>query len=114
MGFRKAQTLYKTAPGAYVRGVWMEGAAIQATLYASVQPAIGQELLVLPEGLRTRATVKVYTDQELNTAENGQKADRIQWQGHIYEIAMKAPYQSDVINHFKYYATKLQVPDDAA
>lgn len=97
-----------------MRGVWTEGASTATTLYASVQPAIGQELMVLPEGLRTRATVKIYTDQELNTAENGQAPDRIEWQGHMYEIAMKAPYQSDVINHFKYFATKLQVPDDAA
>lgn len=114
MGFRKAQNLIKRGPGSYVRGVWTQGTDVATTLYASVQPAIGQELLVLPEGLRTRATVKIYTDQELNTAENGQTADRIEWRGHVYEIAMKAPYQSDVINHFKYYATKLQVPDDAA
>lgn len=114
MGFRKAQVLLKTAPGAYVRGEWVEGAPVATTLYASIQPAIGQELLVLPEGLRTRATVKVYTDQELNTSENGQSPDRIEWQGHVYEIAMKAPYQSGVINHFKYFATKIQAPNDAA
>lgn len=112
MGFRTAQTVMRQTAGAYYRGEWANGVETVVTVYGSVQPVSGQELMVLPEGRRTRDTVKIYTDTELNTSENNQQADKILWRGHLYEVAMKAPYQSGVINHFKYYATKLQVPND--
>jgi hypothetical protein len=113
MGFRSAQTVLRQGPGGYARGEWVDGAETVVTVYGSVQPVNGQELLVLPEGRRTSDVVKIYTDTELTTSESNQQPDKILWRGHMYEIAMKAPYQSGVINHFKYYATKLQVPNDA-
>lgn len=79
---------------------------------ASVQPVTGRELEVLPEGLRSKAVVKIYSNVELVPLRDGQKSDILEWRGQSYEISMKADYQSDVINHFKYYATK--VPNDAA
>ena len=112
MGFRSAQTVMRQTGGGYVRGEWVDGTQAVVTIYGSVQPVSGQELLVLPEGRRTSEVVKVYTDSELNTSEIGQDPDRMMWRGHLYEIAMKAPHQSNVINHFKYYATKIQVPND--
>lgn len=112
MGFRSAQNIIRTGQGAYTRGEWADGTPNLVTIYGSVQPVSGQELNVLPEGLRTRETVKIYTDSELNTAEVSQRPDRLEWRGKVYEIAMKSPYQSGVINHFKYYATKVQVPND--
>lgn len=112
MGFRKAQTITRTGPGAYVRGEWVNGVPSAMTIQASVQPVTGQELLVLPEGRRTMEVVKIYTSAELVTNDNSQQPDVLEWRGKSYEIAMKAAYQSDVINHFKYYATK--VPNDAA
>lgn len=112
MGFRKSQTIIRTAPGAYVRGEWVDGAPAPLTIQASVQPVTGQELLVLPEGRRSSDVVKIYTSSELLASAEGQQPDVLAWRGHSYEISMKADYQSDVINHFKYYATK--VPNDAA
>lgn len=114
MGFRSAQSIIRTGVGGYVKGEYQDGMSEPITIYGSVQPVSGQELMVLPEGLRTRETVKIYTDTELNTAEFNQRPDRLEWRGKVYEIAMKAPYQSGVINHFKYYATKEQVPNDPA
>ena len=112
MGFRKSQTIARTGPGAYVRGVWTQGAPAAVTIQASVQPVTGRELEALPEGLRTKGVVKVYSDDELVPLGPNQKPDVLMWRGHAYEISMKADYQSGVINHFKYYATK--VPNDAA
>lgn len=112
MGFRSAQTIIRQTPGAYYHGEWAPGIESTVTIFGSVQPVGGQELMALPEGRRTSEVVKLYTDVELNTSEISQQADRMMWRGHMYEISMKAPYQSNVINHFKYYATKIQVPND--
>lgn len=59
--------------GAYVAGVWVETSA-PLTIRASVQPLDGRELQLLEPGLRSRRTVKIYTDTRLRTARGGEGA----------------------------------------
>ena len=113
MGFHKAQTIIKRGPGGYVDGEWQDGSDAVMTIQGSVQPVRGQELMALPEGLRSLEVVKMYTDTELITLDENQRPDRLVWRGKTIELGTKESWQSDVINHFKYYATKVQVPNDA-
>jgi hypothetical protein len=38
-----------------------------------------------------------------------QQPDRIDWFGHTYEITAKSVRQMSVINHYRYWATKVPV-----
>jgi type 1 glutamine amidotransferase len=55
-----------TPTGAMVSGRWVAGASTAETIRASVQPAGPRDLLHLPEGDRTKAAVKIYTDGDLS------------------------------------------------
>ncbi len=81
-------TRRRRAAGAYVDGLWVDGASTDADIVASVQPASHRDLLRLPEGLRTRSTVAVITDDDLQTANEAlkQAADRIVYQGEEWEV----------------------------
>lgn len=107
MGFRSAQTIIRRGAGVYSGGQWVEGSDTNLTIYASVQPANGEELKALPEGYRTKETLKLYSSDELIPLGDNRRPDILLWRGAQYEISLKGPWQSGVISHFKYYASKI-------
>ena len=76
------------AAGYTVNGRSVPGAPIPFTIYAVIEPLAGRELLILPEGERSKESVKIYTDTRLQTInETGMiKADRVSWQGRQFEV----------------------------
>lgn len=74
--------------GTHTAGRWVSGGYADSTIIASVQPVKSSELLLLPEGERTRGSVKVYSDDDLRTADEPNKlpADRILWDGYEWEV----------------------------
>lgn len=76
--------------GTLAAGVFTAGATTQLTLTAMVQPVSGRDLLRLPEGLRTRELVAVFTPTALRTTDEhaGTPADRFTWQGRTYEVQL--------------------------
>lgn len=80
----------RTSPGSYVKGVHQPGESSTFGIVASVQPASGRDLLRLEEGQRTRETITVFTPDDLRTADEaaGTPADRIEWQGSLYEVQL--------------------------
>jgi len=110
--FRKPYTVNRTAPGSYVAGNWVAGAASTVSIMATIQPVSDQDLKALPEGTRSSDVVKIYTDTVLYTVEDqgtNQQPDRITWFGHVYEITSKSVRQMGVINHYRFWATKVPV-----
>jgi len=110
--FRKPYTVNRTAPGAYINGVWVNGSASTISITATIQPVSDQDLINLPAGTRSSDVVKIYTSTELKTTEDGgdnQQPDRITWLGNVYEITSKSVRQMGVINHFRFWATKVPV-----
>lgn len=65
------------------------------SINANVQPLSGSELLRLPEGLRTRETVALWTDGDLRTADEsaGVLADTVTVSGRTYEIELVEDWQ---------------------
>jgi len=51
----------RVAAGSYVNGKWVDGAASNVNIKAIIQVARGDDLLVLPEGLRTEEAIKLHT-----------------------------------------------------
>lgn len=81
-------TLTSYAAGSYTSGRWSAGASSTSTISASVQPAGPRDLMHLPEGDRTKAAVKLYTDSELSEGDesSGLVPDQITWNGEQWEI----------------------------
>lgn len=91
-------------------GRWTRGAVTDTDLFATVQPANARDLQILPEGLRQRDAIKLYTDDAvLRTAnQNGQgDADEVVVDGVSYEVQSIAR-QRAVMAHYKALATRIQ------
>jgi len=110
--FRKPQTILRVLPGAYVDGVFVPGAEATITIQASVQPLSDADLINLPSGRRASDVVKLYTVSDLLTTEDmgaDQQPDKLVWRGDVFEISSKSVRQSGVLDHFRYWATKVAV-----
>jgi hypothetical protein len=76
------------AGGSYPGGRWSGVGTSDEDILASVQPVSGRDLLRLPEGLRTRDTLAIITDDDLRTANetSGVEADRLVVNGEEWEV----------------------------
>ena len=108
MSFRKPYDVLHEAAGAYVSGIFVPGAKSVSSIMASIQPVTEQDMVTPPEGRRLSDMVKIYTDSDLQEAEEstGLQPDLIVWRGYAYEINAKSVRQMDVINHYKVFATR--------
>lgn len=111
--FRKIKTILREAAGSYVNGKWVAGTRSTLTSIASVQPItlskLAADMIVLPEGRHFSDFVKVYSDNKLQVAADGEgiQPDIIVHEDFGYELIGIEPNRSDVINHYKYTAAKL-------
>jgi len=101
MSFRLPQTIKRTAPGAYVDGIFINGATSELSIHASIQPMTGEDMFTLPEGRRLSDYVKAYTDTLIQVVAEGQQPDRLVWRGKEYEAIQFDVRQMGVINHYK-------------
>ncbi len=90
-------------------GYWSQGRFVQDTnpatieIYASCQPASGQDMQSLPEGRRNKEAYVLYTATELFTADVKTKrsADQVKIGQYWYEVVKVGPFQSGVIPHYR-------------
>lgn len=103
MGFRKALSRKARTGGAYVNGVWAGESETTTTIQGSVQPTTGRQRDNIPEGYDSPSALLVITDTKLVTADaEGQRGDRIQFDGEWYAVVNREPWQNDVLNHYAY------------
>ena len=109
--FRKPYTKWVKSEGKYVNGKWVEGEVEISTFQASIQPLSAyamNALSALLQGRHISSAVKIYTDEVLNVAgENKQNGDEVEFQGQRYLVVARDAYQSDVINHYRYQAVRV-------
>ncbi len=108
--FFSTVTRYRRGAGSYVAGEWVDGTLTTSSLTASVQPAGGQDLLRLPESLRTRDAVKVFVGPgELRTADErtGLAADRILHEGEEYEVVGVEEFTATQMPHVEAMAVRV-------
>lgn len=80
--FLGSQTLtVERTTGSVVDGVWTQNVTTSFDIAGSVQPVIGRELQSLPEGQRTRARYKLFTESDLIVIDSasGTEPDRVQY-----------------------------------
>lgn len=96
-------------------GYWVEGSSTDSSIVASVQPASGEELQVLPEGERTKRAIRVYTATELRTTDPqaGTSSDELVISGLVgiddgtYQVQHVEPYYA-LLAHHKAIAVRRQ------
>jgi len=93
--FKKPFQLKRFLPGSYTNGKWAAGVATTLTVSGSIQPAKGYELLLLPEGDRSRGSVIVKMDSafQFEDEATGIKADQIYYGGHWYQVQQVQQWQ---------------------
>ncbi len=106
--FRQTVTVTRLGGGSLVKGRWTgEGSASTFDIKASIQPIRPNEVESLPEGRRNSKAFRLYTSADLRDMQSGANPDRVELFGEDYEVTAKAPWQNNVINHYKYFVTKL-------
>lgn len=98
-------------------GRWVSGDTETLEVEANVQPMRGHELVVLPEADRTKESIKVYSVETLQTAEEvkAEEADIIIWEGKKYRAIKTMPYKMGVLDHTKTICTRLpETPQNKA
>ena len=103
--FRKPYTKWVKSEGKYVNGKWVEGEENSAIFQASIQPLSTyamNALSALLQGRHISSAVKIYV-----AGENKQNGDEVEFQGQRYLVVARDAYQSDVINHYRYQAVRV-------
>lgn len=102
-------TITRYIGSAMVGGRYVLGAPSTFTIKASVQIAEGRDLLILPEGLRTKEIVVVFTSTFLTTAKQPgaqNDADQLTYLGAQWEI-ITSEDRSGPGNYFRCLAKKM-------
>lgn len=103
---RRPLVAYRKSGGQYVKSEWVDGTETEINFTATVQPlSNGVEMDVIPEGRRTNATYRLYTDTYLNTVKDD-NPDEVDIMGERFEVFARADWQNGLINHYKYIITK--------
>ena len=93
-------------------GNWVEGGVEEIEIKANVQPLGYRDSLLLPESERTKASIKIYSAEEILGAREGKEAtdaDEVEWEGYLWKVFRVHNYKMGVLNHYKAIATRLGV-----
>lgn len=95
--FSHPLTVIREKTGFYVEGRYQETPPEEVAIKASVQPVSGQDRMMLPEGIRSKEIVKIYTTYLLKTAsaEGSIKADVVIYNGCRYDVTMVQDWTVD-------------------
>ena len=96
-------TVTRTAAGSYSGGYYSPGATTTLTVTMTVQPLLEKELLLKPEGERTRRWMKAYSPVELFTVDTaaGKRADLVAYDGTTFEVMGVSKYVAEGLSHWK-------------
>lgn len=89
--------------GSWVKGRWVDGDGVEVEIGANVQPLRFHEILQMPESDRTKEWIKLYTTDQVYTAEEsseaGRSADIVIWNGKRFKAMRARRYQMGVLDH---------------
>jgi len=114
--FRRKFTVKRKSGGSYNTSGFFESTGADTTLEieASIQPATGSDMKLLPENRREEETTKLYTDTRLIgiIRGSGMNPDIIIIDGDDYEVVSVYPWSNGVIDHYKVLASKRVTNDE--
>ena len=94
--------------GGYVLGRYVPGSVSTFDIEACIEPAGAEDVLRLPEGVRDRKAITVFSRTALQHArQDAPKSDRITWENDIFEIGAVDEWNEQG-NYCKAVATKIE------
>lgn len=84
--FNQTLSVVRAGTGTYVDGVWTETPETTVQVRASVQPISARELAREPEGTRPTGAIRLFTLEELRTADIDQPEDRFVYRGKTWFV----------------------------
>lgn len=106
-GFKTGDyTVTRVVAGSYVSGLYVPGGTSTLSIEASIQPATGRDLQVLPEGQHGQETKVVYTTTELRTRRTTHDPDKITIDGETWECVTDERWEAFGGTHYRVYATR--------
>ena len=101
--FRQNIIVKGVVTGSYVNGIYTHDVAgPDLTIKATVCPAEGEDLRVLPEGERSASAFLLITEYRLCSTEVGeQRADRVEIYGDIYKVKHVSYWGNGVQSHYE-------------
>lgn len=87
-GIRQQITVKSRAAGSFVDGEFVEGPETQTQIYASVQPASGDDFKILPELSAGQAAIRVFSSAQIFSGNeiSVRRGDLISWQGEDWRV----------------------------
>jgi hypothetical protein len=111
--FRKPLVYTRLSPGSFVMGRWLEGTPTDFPFMASVQATTSHDVQFLDIARRERKSYTLFTDTKLLTLTPGTaNPDRVTINGEVFEVDVEAPWQNNVINHYKFIVTLMNAIED--
>jgi hypothetical protein len=106
---RNTVELERFTAGSYTKGVYAKGQSTTCDLDVNVQPVKPSEMLSLPEGQRTKETIKIFSDEALRSVEQvgSEAADRITYNDKVYEVFSTKNWQFSRIAHWMSLAQRV-------
>lgn len=106
-------TVTRAQGGSYVKGVWVANQGVDFIIKANIQPiAKSTDTLNVPEGERSKETIKVYTTTSLVSRKEGDnpvEGDIIHWEGKLFEVRKVSEYKMGILNHTKAIAVRKEI-----
>lgn len=104
-------TLYRSTGGEVVDWEWKDNVRIDVEIEANIQPFKPHEVYQMPEALRTKEWIKLYSESEIKGLEEGDNAtlpDEFEWQGKRYMVDKVSFYKMGVLDHYKAIAYRIR------
>ena len=106
-------TRTRYAASTVVNGEPVAGATTTTTITGSVQPLTGREVERLPEGVRQRVTLKIYTTAELRAADPTtspkRRGDEVTVDGEVFEVT-EVSQHTQLLPHYRAYLMRRATP----
>lgn len=106
-------TLHRRTSQTYVNGRAVKSASADVIITANVQPVMKMtDLQFLPEGDRSKKTLKVYSKDLIRQKKEGTggwDADTFTWEGELYEVRKVVNYGMGVLNHYHAICVRLEL-----
>jgi hypothetical protein len=106
-------TLLRKQYGQLVRGRVVEAFGEEKiNILANVQPAKYNDLLLLPESLRTKKSLRLYSSYEIRTLNediDGWPADEFIYKGERFVVFRVQHYEMGILDHYKAIAHRIEL-----
>jgi len=99
--FNQTVTGERVSPGGYVDGIYQSGTSTSISIRSSVQPSGDQEIQLLPEGERQKASYTLRSTTEVFVD------DRFTIYGDEYRVLMVQRWTNSIIPHWRAIAVKV-------